>query len=260
MLEWGSIPRAFSIMVSVILGLFPNTLMTAAEFETPGNREECVVLLHGLGRTSSSMGKLEKFLFGKGYRTVNFRYPSTRESIEQIAAMHIPKAIAKCREGPATKIHFVTHSLGGIVARQYLQANTLPKGSRLVMLAPPNQGSEVADYLKRFFAYRWLMGPAGEQMGTGPESVPNTLDPINVEVGIITGDKSFNPLFSSLIPGPDDGRVSIERARLEEMTDFLVIPSSHTFIMRNPDVIWQVAHFLEHGGFDHSQTQARIRR
>lgn len=201
------------------------------------------------------MNKLESYLQSSGYVTVNLPYPSTSESIEQLAKVHIPQAVCLCRKNPVHKIHFVTHSLGGIVLRQFLQDNAkaIPSGSRLVMLAPPNKGSEVADFMKGFFIYKWIEGPAGQELGTGPESVPNRLKPIDVQVGIIAGDRSLNPVFSAIIPGPDDGKVAVERTKLEEMSDFLVISSTHTFIMRNPNVLRQVVHFLEHGRFDHSQ-------
>lgn len=123
----------------------------------------------------------------------------------------------------------------------------------MVMLAPPNQGSELVEHLKEFFAYRWFHGPAGQELGTSPGSLPSRLKTIAIEVGIIAGDKSYNPIFSALIPGPDNGNVSVERAKLKEMTDFLVVPSTHAFIMRNPAVMKQVVHFLEYGKFDRSQ-------
>lgn len=246
--------RHLAIGFSVFMGLILNIQATAGS-TTSIHEKECVVLLHGLARTASSMDALETYLSGKGYKMVNFAYPSTSESIERIAEVYVPEALARCQSSPVDKIHFVTHSLGGIIVRQYLQTNTLPQGSRLVMLAPPNQGSEVVDYLKDFFAFQWTHGPPGQELGTNPESTPNRLRPINVEVGVIAGDTSLNPIFSTLIPGPDDGKVSVERAKLAEMTDFLVVSSTHTFIMRNPTVLAQVVHFLEHGRFDHSQEQ-----
>jgi hypothetical protein len=199
------------------------------------------------------MDQVEAFLVKQGYRVVNFHYPSTTESTESIAEVHIPKAISKCRMNPTDKIHFVTHSLGGIVARQYLQSNTLPEGSRLVMLAPPNHGTVLTDFFKNLFFYRWMYGPAGQELGTDPGSTPNRLKPIDVEVGIIAGNKSINPIFSPFIPGPDDGRVSVEDTTIPEMEDFVVIPSSHSFIVTNPLALKQIAHFLEHGQFDRSE-------
>jgi hypothetical protein len=244
-----------TITIFVFTVLFLNTPATA-DITTASQEKECVILLHGMARTPSSMQDLETYLSSKGYKTINFAYPSTTESIERIAEIYLPRAIAQCKDSPVQKIHFVTHSLGGIIVRQYLQINSLPKGSRLVMLAPPNQGTEVVDYLKDFFAYEWIHGPAGQELGTDPGSTPNRLKPIDIEVGVIAGDMTLNPILSSIIPGPDDGKVSVKRARLDEMTDFLVVPSTHTFIMRSPAVMAQVDHFLVHGKFDHNQEQS----
>ncbi|MCP4346253.1 MAG: alpha/beta hydrolase [Desulfobacterales bacterium] len=214
------------------------------------HNNEFVVLLHGMARTKRSMCKLERHLVGKGYKTLNPGYPSTSKSIKSIAEEDIPAAVAKCRKQKASKIHFVTHSLGGIVVRQYLQTNSLPKGSRIVMMGPPNHGSEIVDYLRGFFLFKWRNGPAGQELGTGKQSVPNTLKPIKAEVGIITGNKSFNPLFSGLISGPDDGKVSVESAKLEGMKDFIVLPCNHTFIMKNKAAMKQMVYFLENGKFE----------
>jgi hypothetical protein len=145
----------------------------------------------------------------------------------------------------------VSHSLGGILIRQYLQNHTLPEDSRIVMLSPPNQGSELADHLRSFRLYHWITGPAGQQLGTQPDSVPRQLGPVDAPVGVITGSTSWNPFYSYLIPGPDDGKVAVEHARLQEMADFLVVPASHTFIMEDDDVIAQTIHFLQLGRFDH---------
>jgi hypothetical protein len=248
--------RFFALIVTFYMMLIPNILV-ASEPTTMNRKNECVILLHGIGDSKSSMEKIEAYLLEKGYRVVNFTYPSTSESIEHIADAYIPEAISQCRVNPTGKIHFVTHSLGGIIARQYLQSNALPEGSRFVMLAPPNQGSEIVDYVKGLFLYEWTHGPAGQELGTDPESTPNKLQPVKVEVGIIAGGKSINPLFSAFIPGPDDGRVSIQHTTLEEMDDFVVIPSSHSFIVNNSSALKQVAHFLEYGKFDHSEEDSK---
>jgi triacylglycerol lipase len=216
-------------------------------------KKEYVLLLHGMGRTRFSMRKLESCLRGHGYETINIGYPSTSQPVACIAEDHLDRAVQCCREDKAGKIHFVTHSLGGIVVRQYLQTHSVPAGSRLVMLAPPNRGSEVAEFLKNFFLYRWLMGPAGQVIGTSPNSLPHRLKPVAIEVGVIAGDRSINPLFSLLMKSSNDGAVSVESARLLEMKDFLVVPSNHTFIMRNPVVLRQVVHFLEQGKFSNDR-------
>lgn len=220
------------------------------ESKSSGHEKEYVVLLHGLRRTSLSMRKIEKYLATIGYKIINQSYPSASKPIEQLTREYIGEAIIRCKNQHAEKIHFVTHSMGGILIRQYLQKHSLPRGSRIVMLAPPNGGSDVVDSLKRFFLFKWYYGPAGQELGTNSGSMPNRLKPVDVEVGIIAGRISLNPLTSLLILGPNDGKVSMERTKLKEMTDFFVVPASHTLIMRNPIALKQIAYFLQHGLFD----------
>ncbi|RJP89353.1 MAG: alpha/beta hydrolase [Desulfobacteraceae bacterium] len=219
---------------------------------------EVVILLHGMARTERSMRPLEAHLAENGFSVINTGYPSTEETVETIAEQHLAAMVEQCRKKNALKIHIVTHSLGGIVTRQYLQNHALPEGSRIVMISPPNKGSELADAFHKLFIYDWLNGPAGQVLGTGPESLPNTLKPVKGEIGVITGDASFNPLYSWLIPGPDDGKVSVESAKLHEMKDFLVVTSSHSFIMRNNKVLKQVVYFLRNGKFDHESESGRL--
>ena len=212
-------------------------------------RKECVIVLHGMGRTKYAMRKVEKELAGAGYTVWNRSYPSTQKLIEVLAVEHISKGLAFCRQAQAEKVHFVTHSLGGILVRYYLQENKIEKLDKIVMLSPPNSGSEVADSLKGLKLYQWITGPAGQQLGTGPDSLPNRLGRIDATVGIITGNCTLDPWFSPIIPGEDDGKVSVKSARLEEMADFLVVESGHTFIMSNSSVLEQIRYFLENGTF-----------
>jgi triacylglycerol lipase len=213
---------------------------------------ECVILLHGLGRYRQSMRRLEKHLQGLDFNTINLAYPSTTKSIETSAETHLARAVESCEANGAGKIHFVGHSLGGLIVRQYLQRHSVPAGSRLVMLSPPNQGSELVDLLLQVPLYRWITGPAGQEIGRGQESVVHRLRPVEVEVGVIAGNRSINLLVSAFMDGPDDGMVSVKSTMLPEMRDFIVVPSTHTFIMNNPLVMMQVAHFLKHGRFDHA--------
>lgn len=213
---------------------------------------ECVIILHGLARTKYSMRAMETELQKKGYKTVNTGYPSTSKSIAAIADDEVTTAVRSCTRTLSSRIHFVTHSMGGIVVRYYLQSHTLPEGSRTVMLAPPNGGSELADKMKELPPYQWLNGPAGQELGTESSSTPNRLKPVNIEIGVIAGNSSLNPFYSSLIPGEDDGKVAVEKAKLQEMADFLVVPNSHSFIMNDSEVIRQTLHFIESGRFDHS--------
>lgn len=219
--------------------------------QTGEEKSDCVILLHGLGRTSRSMNKLEKSLSFEGYKVINLNYPSSKHPIEFLSEEILSKAIEQCQERFPSRIHFVTHSLGGIIVRYYLNHHELSNLGRVVMLSPPNQGSELVDRLKKSFIYRKINGPAGQQLGTDKDSLPLNLGPVNFELGVITGKRSFNLLNSMIIPGPDDGSVSVERAKVAGMKDFLVLPSSHTFIVKSRDAIEQVIYFLKYGIFKH---------
>jgi len=210
---------------------------------------EEVILLHGLCRTSRSMAKMERALTEAGYQVKNVDYPSRTASVPQLADDAIGKAVADCRRDGATKVDFVTHSLGGILVRSYLARHSIPSLGRVVMLAPPNQGSEVVDKLGWLFLFKWINGPAGSELGTGTNSTPNRLGPATIPVGIIAGDRSINWINSLLIPGRDDGKVSVERTKLAGMSGHIVIHTAHPFIMKNREAIRQTIHFLRTGSF-----------
>jgi hypothetical protein len=212
--------------------------------------EECVVLLHGMARSDSSMNKMETKLKEAGYAVVNFDYPSTQYNIKTIATDLLPDAIAQCK--PNVLINFVTHSLGGIVLRKYLSDNKLELLGRVVMLGPPNKGSEVVDKLKSVPGFEFINGPAGLELGTDKASVPNSLGAVTYPVGVIAGSSTINPILSQMLPNPDDGKVSVESTKVEGMADHITIPVSHPFLMRNDEVIRQVKKFLKTGVFQHN--------
>jgi triacylglycerol lipase len=209
-----------------------------------------VILLHGLCRTSRSMVKMERALTDAGYQVRNVDYPSRTASVQTLADDAIGKVVGECQRDGATKIDFVTHSLGGILVRSYLARHKIPTLGRVVMLAPPNQGSEVVDKLGWLFLFKWINGPAGNELGTDKNSAPDKLGPANFPVGIIAGDRSINWINSLLIAGADDGKVSVERTKLAGMTDHIVIHATHPFIMKNREVIRQTIQFLRNGNFD----------
>ena len=209
-----------------------------------------VILLHGLCRTSRSMDKMASALANAGFKVRNVDYPSRNAPIQKLADDAIGQAVAGCESNGSVKLDFVTHSLGGILVRSYLARHSIPNLGRVVMLAPPNQGSEVVDKLGGWSLFKWINGFAGNQLGTDSNSLPNRLGPAHFPLGIIAGDRSINWINSLLIPGPDDGKVSLERAKLAGMSDFLVIHAAHPFIMRNREAIRQTIHFLRIGSFD----------
>ncbi len=242
----GNISKIFLVISSIILA-WPQPCYSSQSTDS-----ECVVLLHGLARTRYSMNKMETRLKGEGYKVVNFDYPSRKHPIEELSEKVLPEAIKICRENKPVKIHFVTHSLGGILLRYYLKKHEMPDLGRSVMLSPPNKGSEVVDKLRNNYFFKALNGPAGSQLGTDETSIPIILGKVDFDLGVITGDRSINFINSGLIPGSDDGKVSVERAKVEGMREFLIVHTSHPFIMKNNEAIDQTINFLKKGNFSGS--------
>lgn len=216
--------------------------------------EECVILLHGMARSSSSMETMAEALDAAGFTAINIDYPSREHPIEVLAPMAISRGLALCEAAGATdKTHFVAHSLGGILVRKYLKDNEIENLGRVVMLGPPNQGSQAIDELGDFPGVDWLNGPAGRQLGKGPESVPLQLGAANFELGIIAGNRSIDPITSAVLDDPDDGKVSVADTKLEGMDDFIVVEHSHAFMMRLQRPIELTIQFLKFGRFEHVQ-------
>jgi pimeloyl-ACP methyl ester carboxylesterase len=212
---------------------------------------DSVILLHGLARTAKSMQLLEAVLQQQGYCVVNAGYDSRHNDIETLAVAAIEPALKACP--PSQAVHFVTHSLGGILVRQFLAHHSIENLGRVVMLGPPNKGSEVVDRLRDVPGFHFINGDAGLELGTGAASIPNQLGRADFDVGIIAGTRSVNLILSTLIPGTDDGKVSVDSTRLEGMNDHLEMAVTHPFMMRNEAVIEQVIRYLETGKFKRAQ-------
>ncbi|MEM9334493.1 MAG: alpha/beta hydrolase [Pseudomonadota bacterium] len=244
MLTWRRI--VFAIIAATSL------VWSTGRADAPDLASECVVFLHGLARTSRSMEKIETAFAEQGYRTANVDYPSRIHRIEVLAPHAVQQGLETCRAGEASRIHFITHSLGGILVRYYLDGNRIEELGRVVMLAPPNQGSEVVDDYRDTPGYEQLNGPAGAQLGTDANSIPLNLGPVDFPLGVVAGTSTINPILSQSLPNPDDGKVSVANTRVDGMADFLVVDVSHPFIMRSDTVIEQAQHFIAVGTFKHS--------
>lgn len=196
-----------------------------------GDKREMVVLVHGMGRSRLSMFVMARSLESSGYRVLNWGYPSTAKGVpvlgERLAAA------VRSQRGEAPRVHFVTHSLGSIIVRWALANDPPAPLGRVVMLAPPNQGSRSADRYTPWVG--WLLPPIRE-LRTDPAATARTLAlPADAEVGVIAGER--------------DGKVSISESHLEGERDHVVVRAHHTFIMNRGDVRRLVARFLGTGSF-----------
>lgn len=242
--------QAAALVVLAIPGCAPPASGTSAVSASPAVADTSrgtVVLLHGLGRSERSMRPLERALAAEGYRVVNLGYPSREYSVGQLVDT-LTAELDRCCGPAGPPMDFVTHSLGGILLRSYSALHGAERIGRVVMLSPPNKGSQVVDRLPDRLL-ELVLGPASLQLGTDSTSVPVQLPPVDFELGIITGAATLNPLFSYWLPGADDGTVSVDHARVEGASDFLVLPYSHSFIMYQEEVIEEVLAFLAHGEF-----------
>lgn len=219
------------------------------EVVTASLSDECVVLLHGLNRSWRAMRPMAEALQEAGLTTANVDYPSQSGNIEHIAPLAVGTGLSECRKTGAKRIHFVTHSIGGILLRYQNKQLPIADLGRVVMLAPPNRGSEIVDKTRDWPGFEMLSGDAGAQLGTDESSMPAQLGPVDFELGVIAGTRTINPLMSALLPNPDDGKVSVASTQVDGMDDFLVVGNSHRYITRSDVVFRNTVSFLKDGHF-----------
>lgn len=196
------------------------------------------------------MRPMQRALERAGYDVHNLGYASRRAPVERLAESafgEITRSLPPGFEGP---LHFVTHSMGAILLRHFHAQHGIPQLGRVVMLAPPNQGSELVDKLSGLRVFQLLNGPAGQQLGTGSDGLARSLPRVNFELGVIAGTRAINPVLWHLLPKPNDGKVSVASTRVEGMRDFRVLPVTHTFMMGNRQVIELTRNFLKFGRFE----------
>ena len=215
-------------------------------------RKEKVVLLHGLLGSTYAMKKLERSLSKEGYAVTRIGYPSRTFRIEKLSEI-VRQRITSISKS-TRKVHIVAHSMGGIIVRYIQQYHPLENLSRVVMLSPPNNGSEIVDKLGHYRLLKWVYGPAFSQLGTSKKGwIRNTLGAVDFELGIITGDRNINVISSIIMPGKHDGRVSVASARVQGMKDFRIAPANHHFIINNKVALKETIAFLRSGSFETPQ-------
>lgn len=238
------IRKFFSILTCNFL-LFSNSVQ-ASELKNDG---DYVVILHGIARSNKHMQKLATYLQKDGFDAINLSYPSTTHKIEDLTEI-INKEISQ-RTAEDKLIHFIGYSMGGLMVRALIHKYNYKNLGKVVQLAPPNQGSEVADFVKNFWPYKKIFGPAGQQLITDQGAVKHLFGEVNYELGIIAGNATIDPISSAIIPGENDGKVAVKRTKLEGMKDHIVVSASHTFFPSNKEVQKQTLYFLKNGNFKH---------
>ncbi|ESQ78723.1 triacylglycerol lipase [Asticcacaulis sp. YBE204] len=209
------------------------------------------ILIHGLAETPYHMRFIAAAVATAGYEVAQVTYPSTLLPMENLIADHIaPQINALAADG--SKLHFVTHSLGGVLLHAFLQGRRLDNLGRVVMQAPGLHGSETLEVFRRNPLFSWLYGPAARQSGTGSDGFATHLPHhVDYEVGIIAGCVSFDLLPLFFVPPPHDGKISVGRTKIAQMTDHIVLPTSHDSMMHDPLALLQTVRFLQQGHFLH---------
>jgi triacylglycerol lipase len=220
-------------------------------FQSLAQQQDCVILVHGLSRTHFSMLGLELALKHQGYYVVNQDYPSTKKTIQTLADQYIPTMINECLKHDTQHIHFVTHSIGGVILQYWLKDHPAPQLSRIVMLGPPNHGSPWVNLLHNNIVFKFITGPSGQELTTNTLTADLAMSP-NYQIGVIAGDFSFNPLAPVIFHEANDGKVAISSTKTKNMSDFIVLPVSHTFMMNSKSTHKQIFAFLNSGKFLHA--------
>lgn len=206
-----------------------------------------VILLHGLARGGGSMAGLSKHLRGKGFDTWSTTYPSRQHSIAYLASALTEQIVDAAGDRP---LYAVTHSMGGIIVR-HLRDRRL-RWERIVMLAPPNRGSQLAAGLVRNPVFQFFYGPAGLELAdatawpappVAPAIIAGTRNLALTNVTSWTVGRRFPAGVKN------DGTVAVEETKLAEMSAFAEVDATHTWIMNSPHVRHLAVTYLSKGCF-----------
>lgn len=246
------LPSKLLLSLALLILSACSQVSTIPQLAAPSQQPaECVLLVHGLWRTGSAMESIAEDLEEWGYVPVVISYPSTEHDIPTLASKWIAEGLQQCAASGARKHHIVTHSMGGILVRYYLQQHTLPEGSRIVMLSPPNQGAELSEKFGKESWFEWMTGPAAISLTKQEDGIIPKLAPIPGEIGIIAAHRNWSLWPESWLPKPNDGTIGVDNMVLEEMSDFLLIENGHAMMRFDDDVQAQIRHFLNQGRFHH---------
>jgi triacylglycerol lipase len=234
------------LLVALLGGGFFITGLPLFKPAPPG--ADRVVLLHGHGRTETAMLLLENSLAGAGFEVHNLGYPSNDESPEGLLA-RIGMEIDACCVRGKQRVHFVGHSLGGLLIRAYLARSRPENLGNVVLIGTPNGGSELADIEEGLpgAMVEWA-GPTAQMLGTGPDDFPASLPPPDYPVGVIAGTRDAI-VTNEWLPLPNDSMVSLESAKLDGMSDFRTFHLTHWGLRNNAEVAEATIRFLREGRF-----------
>ena len=214
----------------------------------PGDpHSEAVVLLHGWYSSPIPMKRLEWALRREGYQVFNPAYRSIRVPLATLASEYLPDYLQRNIPDSLRRIHFVTHSMGGLLLRGTLAEHRPSNLGRVVFLGTPHHGSEAADFWSKSALCRWLAGPNLESLQTGLAGYSVKLGPADYEALVIAGDRPLSPFWSPL-PAPHDGKVSVASTRLAGSARHVVVPHTHVALPLRTEIIRQVVQFLREGG------------
>ena len=237
------------LVLSAVVGTAIATLYFLPLLTRDNSGAAQVVLMHGLGRSEAAMLLMENHLLGAGYDVFNIGYPSNAADPQTLQAL-ITDAVDECCANNGRPLHFVGHSLGGLLIRAYLADRAPNNLGKVVLLGPPNKGSQLADRedgLTEILVD--FAGPTAQMLGTGPGDFPATLEPPFFPLGIIAGNVS-NPASNQWLEEPNDGMVTVESAKLDGMTDFIELKLTHWGLRNSDEVFQQVTYFLQNNRFD----------